>query len=229
MAVVAVAGIAAYVALTPASSNSSRSTSSATSVAAPAVDVAISPGTPLIAPGQTQNYSAVEVTSGGGAALTGTLAVTAFAPDGLSFVLNKTSVGLASLPQTIPVTVKADPGLAPGKYEVTVETSSQGAAARNQTFTVQVVQALVVMQDLAFHPQNLTVSAGTSVTWIDLDTTIGCCDPGNHDVSFLSGANATSPIMTRFDSWTYAFGAPGVVEYYCTIHAFMKGQVTVTG
>jgi plastocyanin len=97
---------------------------------------------------------------------------------------------------------------------------------------VDVVQELVIMQDLAFHPQNVTVPVWTTVTWVNLDTNIGCCDPGLHDVSFLPGPNAnlTSPILHRYVSWSFAFKSPGVVDYYCTIHAaFMKAEVTVTG
>jgi len=230
VAVVAVAGIAAYVASTPPSaSTTSRSTSSVGRVSAPALAIGMSPGSPLIAPGQTQNYSSVMVSSTDGEALTGTLTVRAFAPAGLSAVLNETSVSLANNPQSIPVVLKAEPSLPPGKYQVTIETSSADIAAQNQTYTIDVVPALVIMQDLAFHPQNITVPVGTSVTWINLDSTIGCCDPGNHDVSFLAGANDTSPVMTRLDTWSYSFDAAGVVEYYCTIHSFMKGQVTVTG
>ena len=112
---------------------------------------------------------------------------------------------------------------------MTVETFSSTVAAKNQTFTIGVVPMLVIMQNLAFHPQNITVAKGTAVTWLNLDSTIGCCDPGNHDVSFTSGANATSPILTRYENWTYTFGTDVVVDYYCTIHPYMKGQVTVTG
>jgi plastocyanin len=71
---------------------------------------------------------------------------------------------------------------------------------------------------------------GTSVSWINLDSTIGCCDPGSHNVVFLSGANAFSPTLKRLDSWSYTFGTQGIVEYYCSIHPLvMKGQVTVAG
>jgi plastocyanin len=232
--VVAVAGVAAYDAFGPSGQSttaavSSAVTSSTSSGAPPEVTMVPPPPLmPLISPGQTQNYSGV-VLQPAEASPDVSLTLKAIAPAGLSFVLNQTSVLLSGISQTIPVVLKADPSLSPGNYEVTVEVTSGAFPAENKTFTVGVVAELVIIQSVAYHPQNITVSKGTAVTWINLDSTIGCCDPGNHDVGFLSGANATSPILKRYESWSYTFGEDGVVEYYCTIHPWMKGQVTVTG
>jgi plastocyanin len=226
--VVAVAGVAVYLASAPSARSTSNVTSSTTSASPVNVTVAVVPPAPWISPGETQNYTLIEV-SAGGSGLGGALTISVFLPKGLSLVLNQTSVPLVNGTQSIPTKLEADPGLPPGNYSVTVETGSSAVPARNQTFTVQVVQMLVVMQDVGFHPQNVTVAKGTRVTWLNLDTTIGCCDPGNHDVSFTSGANATSPILKRYQSWSYVFGADGVASYYCTIHPFMKGTVTVAG
>lgn len=228
--VVAIAGVSAYFALTPSGPSTATRVSSTTSTSAapPDVMVAAVPPSPLISPGQTQNYSLIQV-SAAGSKLNGTVTVRAFLPTGLSLVLNQTSVPLSASPQPIPFMLKAAPGVSPGNYSVTIETSSGAIPAKNQTFNVQVVPMLVIMLDLAFHPANITVSRGTRVTWLNLDSTIGCCDPGYHTVSFLSGANAASPILKRFYSWSYTFGTDGIVDFYCTIHPIMKGQVTVTG
>ena len=227
--VVAIAGVAAYVALAPSGrSTSTRASSTSSTLATPlSVTVTADPASPLISPGETQDYSSIQVAAVG-SGLSGTLTVRAFAPSGLSVVLNDTSVTLSGGPQSIPVVLKASPGISPGNYTVTVETSS-GAAARNGTFHILVVPLLVIMQDLAFHPNDTSVARGTTVTWLNLDSTIGCCDPGYHTVSFTSGANATSPVLKRFGSWSYTLGVDGVVDYYCTIHPYMKGQLTVTG
>jgi plastocyanin len=125
--------------------------------------------------------------------------------------------------------LKADPSVSPGEYKVSVETSSASVPALKQTFTIEVVPVLVIIQGLAFHPQNITVPKGTAVWWINLDSNLGCCDPGNHNVVFLSGANASSPIMKRLDTWSYKFDAVVTVDYECTIHPLMKGQVAVPG
>lgn len=231
VAVVAIAGVAAYVTLMPSGHTASTRTSSTSSTSTPAplaVTVTTVPSSPLISPGETQNYSSILV-SAAGAGANGTLTMRAFSPSGLSLVLNQTSVPLSDAAQSIPFVMKASPGISPGNYTVTIETSSGGATASNATFKVQVVQMLVIMKDLAFHPANITVGRGTPVTWLNLDSTVGCCDPGYHTVSLLSGANSTSPILKLFNSWSITFGADGVVDYYCTIHPYMKGQVTVTG
>jgi plastocyanin len=225
--VVAVAGTALYLTSTPSSTSSvtSRTTSS---TSGGSLVIAMSPPSPLIAPGETQNYSSVEIQTVG-SGLNGTLAIRAFAPAGISLFLDRNSVSLADDPQSIPLSLKAGSEVSPGMYNFSLETSSATLAARNQTFTIDVVPVLVIIQNLAFHPQNITVPLGTSVSWINLDAQIGCCDPGNHNVVFLSGANASSPILKRFDTWSYEFGTPGVVDYYCSIHPLiMKGQVTVT-
>jgi len=230
VAVVAIAGVAAYIALAPSGQASSTRTSSPTSSssAPPSITLTAVPSSPLISPGETQNYSSILV-SATGPGPNGTVMVRAFPPSGLSLVLNQTSVPLSEVAQSIPIVLRASPGISPGNYTVTVETSSSAVPASNETFEVQVVPMLVIMQALAFHPANITAARGTPVTWLNLDSTVGCCDPGYHTVSFLSGANATSPVLKRFDSWSYTFSTDGAVDYYCTIHPFMKGQVTVTG
>jgi plastocyanin len=224
IAVVAVAGIALYLTSAPplTSSTTTASTTGGSLV------VSMSPRSPLVAPGQTQNYSLIQVQTSG-PELNGTLTVRAFAPAGITLLFEKTSVSLADNPQSIPLRVRASPGLPPGIYNFSLETRSANLPARNQTFTIDVVPVLVIIQNLAFHPQNLTVPVGTSVSWINLDSNIGCCDPGTHNVVFLTGGNASSPELRRFDTWSYTFSAAGIVNYYCSIHpTIMNAQAHVT-
>jgi plastocyanin len=225
---VAVAGFALYAALgtTNAPTDTHTSSQAGGSSTVSAVGIALNPAAPVIAPGQTQNYSSIVVS---GTAANGSLSLELVAPPGLSFLPNMTSVSLSSSPQSISLVIKAAPGLSTGKYRVTVEAKSTVVSSENRTFSVQVVPALVLLQALAFHPQNITVPLGTNMTWINLDSNIGCCDPGYHTVVFVSGANASSPQMKRFDTWSYQFNAAGEVDYFCSIHPYMKGQVTVTG
>jgi plastocyanin len=230
LAVVAVAGIAIYVTSAPAgTSPTTRTTSSSNITSVPALTIGITPESPLIAPGQTQNYSSISITALG-PGLNGTLVIKAIAPAGISLLLSKTSVFFAGVSQSIPFALRADNNISPGKYNATVDASSTSMPPVSLTFTIDVVPVLVIIQNEAFHPENITVPVGTSVSWINLDSNIGCCDPGNHNVVFLSGANASSPTLRRLDGWSYTFGGQGVVEYYCSIHPLvMKGQVTVTG
>ncbi len=185
----------------------------------------LTPAIPLIAPGESQNYSVLTLTTPTrGTTFT---SLTAFSPNGLLFGLSQTEV--PPEPTTnIPVVIQSSASLALGSYQVTVE-EMQGSAIRNQTFTVKVVPALVVMKDVAFVPPDLNVTKGTTVYWMNLDSTIGCCDPGYHDVAFLgAGMNVTSPILKRLDTWSYTFETPGKFYYYCTIHPWMVGLITVS-
>jgi plastocyanin len=238
--VLVVAGIGIYAAsvllgpsdstTTSATSTGDTSNSSTTiqSTSAGSVEVGLSPSAALVAPGQIQNFSVIQLSTVG-AALSGMLSMKAYSPTGISVVLQNTSVPLAGNPQDIPFSVKAASTLSPGKYDFVLETSSATSAPKNQTFTIEVVPALVIIQDFAFHPENLTVPVGTPVTWINLDSTLGCCDPGNHNVAFLSGSTTVSPTLARLDNWTYTFGTVGVFTYECSIHPWMRGQVNATG
>jgi plastocyanin len=208
---------------------STTTSSASTSVGkAASILVAPAPSTVLVSPGETQTYASIMLRSAGSGP-TGTISLKAFTPSGLSVDLNQSAVTLAGASVQVPFVLHASDGLPIGNYSVTVETSSTFLRPQNTTFTVGVVSELVVELDAAFNPSNLTVDRGTRVTWINLDGMIGCCDPGNHDVSFTSGANVTSPIMQRYATWSYQFGADGTYDYFCTIHPWMVGHVLVTG
>jgi plastocyanin len=228
VAIVAVAGVAAiFVTMGPiGASTTTAHTSTMTTGPSSNIDIALSPALPLIAPGQTQNYTSIRI---GGTALNGTIVLAVSAPPGLTLVPETTSVSLSSNAQSIPLVLKAAPSLPTGKYQVTITSRSAVVLAGSETFSVEVVPMLVVLHALAFHPQNVTVPKGTAVTWINLDSNIGCCDPGYHNVVFLSGANGSSPQLKQLDSWSFKFDATGEANYFCSIHPYMKGQVTVTG
>lgn len=230
--VVVVAGVAVYVATAPAhrSTTSTVSTTSSTSstASAPQLSLTAVPPTPLISPGEIQNYSTIDVATTE-TGLSGTENLTVTAPAGLTVDLNQTSFPLSSLPLVIPVTLKAASTISPGNYTVSIDAASSGGSSTSQTFRVDVVQMLVVMLWPAFIPANITVTRGTVVTWINLNSEIGCCDPGLHDISFSTGPSYTSPLISTFQTTTFTFGTDGVYDYYCTIHPVMRGQVTVTG
>jgi plastocyanin len=243
--VVVVAGIAIYVVFqsqvkssSSSSSGSTSNTSTNTSTAGTTIFsssgpsslmVALSPATPLISPGELQNYSVIQLQTVG-SPLAGDLDLKLFSPQGIALsLLNTTAVSLAANPQVVEFSMKAGSGISPGVYNFTLQTSSATLPARNQSFGIQVVPLLVLMDYPTFVPQNASVTKGTTVTWINLNSNIGCCDPGEHDVSFLSGTNETSPLISRLQTWNYTFGADGSYEYYCTVHPIMKGDITVTG
>ena len=187
------------------------------------IGLALVPNNPLIGVGQTQNYSTLALGPS-----SSTVNLVAFPPAGLNFDIAQTQIPPQDFVTTIQVALQASPSLALGLHEVTVEVNS-GGTATNHTFVVQVVQALVVMQHLAFIPSAINVTKGTTVYWMNLDQMIGCCDPGIHDVSFAYPLNVTSPFLARLDTWHYTFQTDGDFFYTCTIHPFMDGEVKVEG
>jgi plastocyanin len=77
----------------------------------------------------------------------------------------------------------------------------------------------VVIQDLAYTPQTLTVAAGTTVTWVWRDGAIA------HDVK---GPGFKSQVMAE-GSFRHRFTQPGTYDYLCTLHPNMTGVIEVTG
>jgi plastocyanin len=79
----------------------------------------------------------------------------------------------------------------------------------------------VRMRGYAFTPAALTVRAGATVTWTNLDQ-------APHDVVTTSGpAVLRSPLLERGRSWSFTFTTPGAYGYYCSVHPDMRAQVIV--
>nr|WP_286150318.1 cupredoxin family copper-binding protein [Mycobacterium sp. ST-F2] len=77
----------------------------------------------------------------------------------------------------------------------------------------------VDIDNFAFAPAELTVPAGTTVTWTNHDE-----DP--HNV-VAEGGQFRSPTMGSGATFSYAFTTPGTFTYVCGIHPFMHGTVVV--
>lgn len=82
----------------------------------------------------------------------------------------------------------------------------------------------VEIRNFAFNPENITVPLNTTVTWWNNDSV-------PHTVTSLSGAQASFDSGTRNPGSTFSFKftVEGVYPYYCMIHTFMRGNVTVVG
>lgn len=82
----------------------------------------------------------------------------------------------------------------------------------------------VAIVNYAYAPQNITISAGTAVTWVNMDHVM-------HTVSFGEHGDEHEGIdsgpMNHMDSWSYTFSEPGVYEYHCDPHPYMTGTVIV--
>ena len=78
-------------------------------------------------------------------------------------------------------------------------------------------------------PKETTVSPGTTVTWTNDDTTIHTVVEGSPE-SASSGATPgfDSSIIAPGATWDNTFDTAGEFNYYCNLHPFMTGKVTVS-
>ncbi len=76
----------------------------------------------------------------------------------------------------------------------------------------------VAVQNNAFSPKDITISAGDMVTWTNNDAIL-------HDVDL--DALGKSPEMHKGETFTKTFDKAGTYSYDCDIHPFMKGTVNV--
>ena len=78
---------------------------------------------------------------------------------------------------------------------------------------------LVNVQNFAFTPNALTVTANTPVTWKFDDST-------DHTVVADDNSFSSQPLGNG-QTYDHTFATAGSVPYHCSIHPFMKGTVTV--
>ena len=77
-----------------------------------------------------------------------------------------------------------------------------------------------------YNPSPLTVSIGTTVTWTNNDNTGHTVTEGNP--SGNTPANGfDSGIMAPGKTFTHTFDTPGTIQYSCTLHPTMLGEVIV--
>ncbi|HZZ13144.1 MAG TPA: cupredoxin family copper-binding protein [Paraburkholderia sp.] len=77
----------------------------------------------------------------------------------------------------------------------------------------------VVIKNFMFSPMDLTVKAGSTVTWKNLDG-----EP--HTVVNDTGI-FRSAALDQNDSYQFKFDKPGVYKVFCGIHPNMKATITV--
>jgi plastocyanin len=90
---------------------------------------------------------------------------------------------------------------------------AMAANAASQTATVEI-------KDMKYEPKVLTVTAGTTVTWDNVDDM-------PHTVTDKNRVFRSAGLDTG-DKFSYTFTTPGEFNYFCTIHPYMTGKVVVT-
>src|ERR1700737_1497438 len=83
--------------------------------------------------------------------------------------------------------------------------SSSGSPA-----TVTIVPGASVMTTTAFSPNPVNVSVGTTVTWLNNDST--------RHTSTADGGAWSSPIIAPGGQFSFTFQSAGTFPYHCVIH-----------
>jgi len=94
---------------------------------------------------------------------------------------------------------------------------------RTWNYTISVRKELtanVSIPGFSFQPQNINVSAGTTVTWTNLDST-------SHTVTSDTGL-FDSGSLSNGQTFSRTFNTAGNYDYHCSIHSFMTGRVVVS-
>ncbi len=92
-------------------------------------------------------------------------------------------------------------------------------AAGEAPVTAAASPATVKIDNFAFAPGTLTVTAGTTVTWKN-------DDDSPHRIGDKNGAFKSAALDTD-DTFSHTFAAPGEYPYICTIHPYMVGKIVV--
>lgn len=102
---------------------------------------------------------------------------------------------------------------APGSQESGAEAPSDGTAAPPA--------AKVSIENFAFEPKELVVTAGTTVAWVNAD------DAPHTATSTASPPLFDSKTLKTGGTFSFEFKAPGTYEYFCKLHPYMTGKVIV--
>ncbi len=99
------------------------------------------------------------------------------------------------------------------------------ATTADAAATTAVGSSAVTVKQFQFMPTELTVKAGTTVTWTNQDdilhTATSGATPGTADGKF------DGPMDGRGKTFSHVFGQPGRYPYFCSRHTSMTGTVVV--
>jgi plastocyanin len=97
-----------------------------------------------------------------------------------------------------------------------------GAASARQSYFAQAPQDLpasrVSIDNFSFMPKEITVTKGTTVTWVNHDDV-------PHTV--VSGGAFRSKALDTDETFSFTFTQAGSYGYFCSVHPMMVGKVIV--
>lgn len=105
-----------------------------------------------------------------------------------------------------------------GATQAPGSTSQPGNTPAGETVTIE-------MKNIQYVPAEVTIKAGTTVTWVNKDNLAHTVDSGTRDnPTTLFKSGNLGPGQT----FSYTFTTPGTYPYFCEPHQAMNGTITVT-
>jgi plastocyanin len=85
--------------------------------------------------------------------------------------------------------------------------------------TVPGPTASVIIENSAFSPKELTIAAGTTVTWTNHEDI--------HHMLIDRAGSFGSPLFGKGETFSNTFKKPGTYPYYCKVQAYITGTIIV--
>jgi plastocyanin len=85
----------------------------------------------------------------------------------------------------------------------------------------QVVPNQINIDNFRFSPRELTVTAGTTVTWVNND------DVPHTATSSAKPRSFDSKTLDTDGKFSHVFTTPGTYDYFCAVHPHMTGRIIV--
>jgi plastocyanin len=124
------------------------------------------------------------------------------------------TVGLIVVSLVLLIAMVGCGSTAAGGTTSTTQTGPTSTGAGQGTGTVE-----VVMKNIKFVPDTVTIKVGQTVTWVNQDS-------AQHDVVANQG-EFKSQLFDQGQSFSFTFTKAGTYKYYCSIHPQMLGTVIV--
>lgn len=116
--------------------------------------------------------------------------------------------------------------------DTTATDTEGGTAGTTEEVIVRIPEGASELTEDAYTPNPVEVSVGSTVTWINDDSTPHTATSGSSSSGStgMFGGTDDSPeiIGPEGDTQSFTFNEAGEFEYYCTLHPNMVGSVVVT-
>jgi len=101
-----------------------------------------------------------------------------------------------------------------------LSTGGDTASDTDQTPFVTEEDAVdLVIEDFLYSPDDLTINAGTTIIWTNFDNAV-------HDATERDHSWNTE-LLSQGEAGEITFDEAGTFEYFCSIHPWMEGAITV--